>query len=128
MTSKPCAACGAETSAGSLVMSSCGEICPNCQLAEDSESAQGIPPLAIAALAAGVIPFGVSLSSSSTTTVNGQVTSSSYFDPVAVACGVLALVLGAVAIKSSSNTKARAAAAVALLLGAVQLLRGFGVV
>ena len=81
---------------------------------------------------AGAIPFFVHVSSSSSTTVNGQVTSFVYRDWVAVGCGVVAVLFGLVTLVAARKEElqrslAFAAGAGVLLLGGLQIARGFGV-
>jgi hypothetical protein len=81
-------------------------------------------------LGAGLLPFIISIRSSQSTTVNGQVVSSSSLDYVALLGGGVALLAGAVALLSASKVadkkRPMAVAAAVLLLGAFQLVRGFG--
>lgn len=82
------------------------------------------------AIIAGLIPFVFHYRSVST--VNGVVTS--YIDYVAVIGGLVAGVLGALGLvgarraSDEGRTKRLALSAVALLLGLVQLVLGFGLV
>ena len=81
---------------------------------------------------AGVAPFFISISSSSSTTVNGVVTSSSYSDPVAIIGGAVAILCGLAAAFIANKNKAgaaRIAAGVAVLaLGGYQVAHGLGVI
>jgi len=81
-------------------------------------------------LVVGVIPFFVHVSESSSVSVNGHVTASTFRDWVAIGCGGAALVVGAIAVALAVRNKAGGArialAAAAVALGALQLVRGFG--
>jgi len=88
----------------------------------------------IIAAIAGAVPFGFSLSSSSSETINGQVVEASYFDPVAVAGGAVAVLAALWSFVLLRKTMAaqksiRLVAGLALVgLGAFQLARGLGYV
>jgi uncharacterized protein len=87
--------------------------------------------LAIFGLIAGAVPFMISVSSSSSVTMNGQVVSSSYRDTVAIGGGALAAICGLIAVVLAVRGKSGGAriglAVAALALGGYQLARGFGV-
>ena len=91
-----------------------------------------------AALALGILPFIFSMRTSSSHTVNG-VTTGSTFDYVGVPAGALALILAGVALFfvvrfastetfSEQRNKLLGPAVAGLLLGALQIVRGLGVV
>lgn len=87
----------------------------------------------IVGLVAGIVPFMLSSSSSSSVTVNGHVVESTYRDNVAIAGGAVALLCGVLAAiaerKPSSVRGTRLAMAVGVLaLGAYQIARGFGAI
>ncbi len=88
----------------------------------------------IAALVAGLVPFAITMSSSSSRTVNGAVVASQYRDWVAVGGGAVAAGLGLVALSLLKRTApAQRVARIALICGLValgggQILRGFGVI
>lgn len=80
---------------------------------------------------AGVVPFFVSISSSSMSTVNGVVTSASHTDPIAIGGGALAILCGggaAVLARKHGNQSRILAGLAVLALGGFQLARGFGLV
>ena len=93
------------------------------------------PPWKTFAIAGGVvgaIPFAVHFANTSSTTVNGEVTSFVYRDWVAVACGVVAIMLGVIATAMARNEQLQRGLAFAagigvILLGGAQIARGFGV-
>lgn len=88
----------------------------------------------IGGLIAGIIPFFLSVGGSSTRTVNGQVVSSSSFNLVAIAGGLIALVLGLGGLRLLSDHANGernlhiAFAILVALLGGFQILRGIGLV
>ena len=79
---------------------------------------------------AGLVPFFIHATSSSTVTVNGEVTSATYHDNVALVGGVIALLCGiaalALARKSGGSRIGMAIAVVAL--GAYQIAHGLGAI
>lgn len=83
------------------------------------------------ALAVAAIPFLVSQASSSSETVNGVVTKFVYRDWIAIGCGVIGALLGLaatmIALRAPRKAKAIALGAAALVLGGLQIARGFGV-
>ncbi len=85
-------------------------------------------------LLAGIAPFFVSCSSSSTSTVNGRVVESSYFDLFAVVGGAIAVLvalsmLGQLGVTAPEDKAKRSGVFVLMIaLGAFQILRGFGVI
>ncbi len=82
----------------------------------------------------GILPFFISFSSRSSSTVNGQVVSSSYFDVFAVGCGVVALILVFVSLRDrlpkfqTDRWFSIGVLALMLILGVVQILRGVGAI
>src|SRR5258705_10659198 len=92
----------------------------------------GDKPLMILGAIAGAVPFIISSTSTSSTTVNGVVTSFTYRDNVALAGGAVAAVCGLIAVALAVKNKggaARIGAALAVLaLGGYQVARGLGVV
>jgi len=79
---------------------------------------------------AGIVPFFIHASASSTVTVNGEVTSATYRDNVALACGVIALVCGIAAValaRKSGGSRIGMAIAIAVL-GAYQIAHGLGAI
>jgi TPR repeat protein len=84
-------------------------------------------PLAIAAIAAALVPFFVHISSQSSTTVNG-VTQTVFRDYVAIGGGALALLAAILFALTGAGPKAVKAgvAAVVALLGAYHVVHGLG--
>jgi hypothetical protein len=88
----------------------------------------------IAGVVIGLVPFVISSSSSSITTVNGHVTSFVYRDWASLSCGVVAALCGVITVLRLRRTDAsargkRLLAILALLgLGGFQVLRGVGLV
>ena len=84
--------------------------------------------------AAGALPFFAHYSQSSSTTVNGVVTTASFIDYIAVGGGAVAVLFGLVSLafvgKTAPTKKGLrlGLAAGLLLLGAFQLVRGFGLI
>ena len=83
-------------------------------------------------LIAGLLPFMISMSSSSSTTVNGHITSFAYRDNIALAGGAVALLCGVLAAiserkPSDVRTKRLLFAMAIIALGGFQIVRGFGV-
>jgi hypothetical protein len=83
-------------------------------------------------LIAGLLPFLISTSSSSSTTVNGQITSFAYRDNFALAGGAVALLCGIIAAiserkPSDVRTKRLLVAFAIVALGGFQIARGLGV-
>ena len=122
-----CAMCGGDFSEARLVHSENGLVCESCEA--ESAPVDGFSPPVIGGLVAGVVPFFLSITTSSEKTVNGEIVEQSFMDYVALGGGGLAIVFGAVALKAAmgSSPKAMAPAVAALGLGVYQLLRGFGV-
>jgi hypothetical protein len=86
-----------------------------------------------AGLAAGLIPFGLSFRTRSTSSVNGVLTSATHLDYVALACGAIALVLGLASVRAIGRVepalrgKRIGLTALVIALGSLQLARGLGV-
>lgn len=82
------------------------------------------------------MPFFINYTQSSSSRVNGVVTSASFIDYIAVAGGSVAVLFGIISLAllgKTAPTKKGLRAALAgglllLLLGVFQLLRGFGIV
>jgi TPR repeat protein len=110
-------------------------VCPACFAKAPPPADFGRAPWRTFAIAGGVvgaIPFAVNMSTSSSTMVNGEVTSFVYRDWIAVAAGVVAIMLGAIAVGAARKEQLQRALAFAagigvMLLGGVQIARGFGV-
>ena len=89
--------------------------------------------LAGLAIAAGVMPQFLSITTSRMSSVHGMVVVANYRDYVAIVCGALALVFGALAIVAARKATASVrnqrfiVAAIAIVLGGYQLARGLGV-
>ena len=128
---KACAVCGKEVEESELYTSGNGEVCGSCHL-DDELPKPGLPisPIAMVALAGGVVPFFASFSTSSSATVNGVITGS-HTDYVAIGGGAVAVLVGLVAtvlgLKAANKAMGIGAPLLAVLLGVYQLLRGFGV-
>ncbi len=91
------------------------------------------PGTGTTALVAAALPFFISYTKSSSATVNGVVTESSFIDYAAVGGGAAALVLGVLGVALAAKGgdlkgKAMKFSAAAVALGAFQLIRGFGIV
>ena len=131
-----CAVCGTALARSDILYAPDGRVvCPK-HFAEIDLSAGGTsPPWRISAIAGGIvgaIPFGIHVSSSSMSTVNGHVTSFVYRDWIAVICGVIAMICGVLTVVAARKEQLRRALAFAagigvLALGGVQIARGFGV-
>jgi len=131
-----CSGCGVPVAGASVLYTPDGRIvCPGCfsKIAPVTDS--GRAPWRTFAIAGGVIgaiPFAVNFSSSSYTTVNGEVTNFVYRDWIAVAAGVVAIMLGAIAVAAARKEQLQRSLAFAagigvVLLGGAQIARGFGV-
>ena len=110
-------------------------VCPACAAKMDVGAAQAAAQpkwrgYAIAGAVAAAAPFVIHASSVNSTTVNGVVTSFVYRDWIAVACGVVAMPLGAMALwsgrQSSIRMQAIATGIAITLLGAYQIAHGIG--
>lgn len=83
----------------------------------------------IVAIVLGIIPLWVFIGSTSSTTVNGQVVSSSYFNILGIVLGLVALGMGlSTLFKGTSAPLGRVLAAVAVIVGALQVLISIGVI
>jgi hypothetical protein len=131
-----CSVCGVPVAGASILYTPDGRIvCPACFSKIAPVTDVGRAPWRTFAIAGGVIgaiPFAVNFSTSSSTTVNGEVTSFVYRDWIAVAAGVVAIMLGAIAVAAARKEQLQRGLAFAagigvVLLGGVQIARGFGV-
>ena len=100
------------------------------QDAEPTVATPLVSGMMTAGFVVGLVPFVIHFGTTSTTTVNG-VTESTSIDYVAIPCGGLAIVCGMASLvgaigNSDRKTKRIGLAALLGLLGAFQLLRGFG--
>lgn len=137
MALKTCAACGKEVEESDLFMSDKGEICAECDLIDSTASHEALEvgllhPAIIIGLIAGIVPFFISVVESSATTEGGVVTES-YLDYAALAGGGVAALAGIiflpVALRAMTGKGRQIIAALIIVgLGALHLLRGFGVV
>jgi hypothetical protein len=83
----------------------------------------------IVAIVLGLIPLWVFVGSRSTTTINGEVVSSSALNILGVVLGLVALGIGlSTLFRATSSPLGRVLAAVAAVIGAVQLLISIGVI
>jgi len=127
-----CSACGQAVAGGDVLYTQNAEIvCPRCFARDDlvATAARRDHRGLGAGLAIGVIPFAFHVSWSSSTTVNGEVTSYTSRDAVALVCGALALLIALFAAPGALRGKARrrrALCGAVLALGAFQLAQGFG--
>ena len=116
-----CAMCGKELEGGGM-MSERGEVCPDCFDTVDRPRPK-FPPLLIAALVAGGIPFMFRVYT---------IDSSGFRDYVALCAGGVAAIIGvilAIGIAKAPNKAIQAGyAAIAVGIGVFQILRGLGVV
>jgi hypothetical protein len=128
--------CGAAVSGKDVLYAPDGRVvCGACFAKLDPAAGAAGPPwrgFAIAGGIAGAIPFAIHMATTSMTTMNGEVTSFVYRDWIAVACGVIAITLGAITIGAARKEQLRRGLAFAAgigiaLLGALQIARGFGV-
>jgi hypothetical protein len=109
-------------------------VCPGCfdtaDVAATVARSSGATGLAVGGAIVGAIPFFVHVTESSTVMVNGEVVSGTTRDYIALACGVVAALLGAIvaggAIRSKAGGKALAIGLAVVALGAYQIARGFG--
>ena len=104
---------------------------------EDKSKLQGAPiefpdKSEIAGIVIGALPFICNLSTTSSTSVNGRLTSFQQIDYVAIALGIVAILIALSTYRLWSQTapedlmKRRAATFVILGLGVFQLVRGLG--
>ena len=132
----PCSSCGVAVRGANVLYAPDGRIvCPTCFGKLDPNLEAAKPrwrTFALAGAVVGAVPFALQMSSSSFTTVNGQVTSFVYRDWLAIMCGVVALVLGGITVvlarrEHLQRALAFAAAIAIVALGAGQIARGVGV-
>jgi hypothetical protein len=106
------------------------------QMDDPSLSLRPFPSfIEIFGIVACIVPFVISMSSSTSHTVNGQVTSFTYRDPIAIAGGIVGAVCGLIAAATLLRKTVPAKRMMRVLLclalvggGAFQTLRGFGIV
>jgi hypothetical protein len=131
-----CQTCGKAIDGGEVMYTPDAKVvCPGCfdkvDVAATAARGSGIG-LVGAGVIAGVIPFFVHVSESSSVMVNGEVVSATSRDYIALACGVVAALLGAMAaagaVRSKGGTRALAIGLAVIALGAYQIARGFGAV
>jgi len=131
-----CSVCGVAVSGASVLYAPDGRIvCPACSSKLGPPLDASKPPwrmFAIAGVVVAAAPFAVHMSTSSSTTFNGEVTSFIYRDWIAIICGVVAVMLGGIAVIVARREQLRRALAIAAgvgvaALGAIQIARGFGV-
>ena len=131
-----CAVCGVAVSGVEVMYTADARIvCPRCFAAIDPIRVPSGGPwkgFAIAGAVIAAVPFAVRMSTVSSTSFNGEVTSFVYRDWIAVICGVIALVLGAAALWMARGETLRRGLAIAAGLGVIafggfQIARGFGV-
>lgn len=111
-------------------------VCPGCfataDVAATASRSSGALGLLGAGAIAGVLPFFVHVSESSSVMVNGEVVSATSRDYIALACGVVAALLGAItaagAVRSKAGGAALAMRLAVIALGAYQIAHGFGAV
>lgn len=131
-----CSGCGAQIQGGDVLYTPAAKIvCPACfdKAAGDSSSGRSsVTGLVAAGLGAGIIPFFMSVTSSSSTSVNGQIVSSSSRDYIALVFGVAAAMFGAIAaagaVRSKLGTTALAIRFAVIGLGGYQIAHGFGAI
>lgn len=137
MQAETCQSCGA-TVAGQDVLYTADArlVCPNCYykaaLAPASGRGSGSAGLVTAGGLVGLVPFLFHVTESSTVIVNGETVSATSRDYIALACGVVALVLGAIAaaggVRAKASTGRMALRIAVIALGALQIARGFGAI
>lgn len=132
-----CSGCGASVATSDITYTPQAKVvCPACAAKLDVVAAQAAAQpkwmgFAIAGAVAGVVPFMMHAATTSSTSVNGGVTSFVYRDWIAVICGVVAIALGVMAIRIGRSSLIRmqaiAAGLAIALLGGYQIAHGFGV-
>jgi hypothetical protein len=137
MGPKKCAACGIEVEESQVFLSDRGDICAACEIDTETAAHEALEgglahPAVIVGLIAGILPFFISFSSDESTVVNGVAVTASSIDYPAVAGGGVAALAGVaflgIALRANLQKPVKLAVAVVVLaLGAVHLLRGFGV-
>jgi hypothetical protein len=111
-------------------------VCPGCfdtaDVAVAATRSSGASGLLAGGAIAGLIPLFVHISESSTVMVNGEVVNATTRDYLALACGVVAALIGGIAaagaVRSKAGGRALAIALAVVALGAYQIAHGFGVV
>ena len=131
---KTCAKCGNEVDEADMFMSERGEICGECEWTSEVEAIEGLSLVhraVIVGVIAGLVPFFIKISEGSSTTTPEGVTTTSYMDYAAVSGGAVAALAGVVFLVMSLREKPGAVhygvSLVLMALGALHLLRGFGV-
>lgn len=105
---------------------------------EEKQKYQGSPiefpdKSEIAGIVVGALPFICNFSTTSSSSVNGRITSFQQIDYAAIALGIIAILIALSTIRLWSQTppdilmKRRGLFAVILALGAFQLVRGLGI-
>jgi hypothetical protein len=127
-----CAVCGAAISGSDVMYAADGRtVCTKCFGTMDAAAASALASpsrkFAVAGWVTGAVPFFLHASSESIST-SGVV----YRDYVAIACGIAAAVLGGLALRAAPKEQPQRKTAmtggfIALGLGLVQIVRGFGV-
>ena len=133
MALKTCSACGKQFEENRLLYSEVGLVCEACDAARSVPKPTLLSLPALLGLVAGLLPFFLHFTTSSTTSVNGVETSSVTHDYAALAGGAAAMIAGAIALlvatRRTDRKPARLAIAFAIdLLGVFQILRGLGVI
>lgn len=109
-------------------------VCAGCfgkaDVAATASRSSGAVGLYAAGAITALIPFNFHVSESSSVMVNGQVVEATSRDYIALICGVIAMMLGAIGTVRAIRSKARGAAIagwfVIIALGAYQIARGLG--
>ncbi|MEO8703941.1 MAG: tetratricopeptide repeat protein [Kofleriaceae bacterium] len=127
-----CETCGVSISGGDVLYTTTAKrVCPACfaKAAPAPAAAKpGLPALIVGAIAV-VLPMFVTISSSSSVTINGHVESSVYRNWPAVAFGIVAILCAAVAMVAAVRARAGlfiGLAALVIVFGGAQVANGFG--
>lgn len=144
MSTLECANCGIDAPESELYYSEQGKICGSCQVELETDFATNsesvfVNPLSITGAIAGFLPFVFNLTSASERSaqvvIDGQVVQDTADELVlnytALGGGGIALIVGVIlgvqALGADDHPKQRwGVAGVILVLGVIQLLRGFG--